>query len=138
LSLQSSQPYFDHNRSATASLTTQVKQPTQRYHNPKPDNRLSHLTQSQRSVLPRNSTSKFTPHTSMADKNQFSNYPPKSMFNQKSTSHQPISTHQFSNCKVCGRKNHRTIDCFYKRTTGCFNCGQSDNVRDCTLPPNFQ
>ncbi|CAM4979249.1 unnamed protein product [Rotaria socialis] len=46
--------------------------------------------------------------------------------------------HQLNSCKICGRQNHRTIDCFRKRTTECFNCGQNHFVRDCTMPPNFQ
>ncbi|CAF3763854.1 unnamed protein product [Rotaria socialis] len=33
--------------------------------------------------------------------------------------------HQLNSCKICGRQNHRTIDCFRKRTTECFNCGQN-------------
>ena len=44
----------------------------------------------------------------------------------------------YSQCRICGRNNHRTIDCFNKRSTGCFNCGQSHVVRDCPMPPNFQ
>ena len=45
---------------------------------------------------------------------------------------------QTSNCKVCNRTNHRTIDCYYKRRNGCYNCGRNHAVRDCTMPPNFQ
>ena len=48
------------------------------------------------------------------------------------------TSNRTSNCKVCGRTNHRTIDCFHKRQNGCFNCGRNHAVRDCTMPPNFQ
>ncbi|CAF2097323.1 unnamed protein product, partial [Rotaria magnacalcarata] len=46
-------------------------------------------------------------------------------FYTKYSNDQSTFQHQFNNCKICGRRNHRTIDCFRKRTTGCFNCGQN-------------
>jgi hypothetical protein len=45
---------------------------------------------------------------------------------QKQINHQQTLTDKFSNCKICNRTNHRTIDCFHKRTTGCFKCGQTN------------
>jgi hypothetical protein len=48
------------------------------------------------------------------------------------------TSNQTLNCKVCGRKNHRTIDCFHKQKNGCFNCDQDHLVRDCKSLPNFQ
>lgn len=59
----------------------------------------------------------------------------------KNTTPHPTTTrtpNRTSNCKVCGRPNHRTIDCFHKRQNGCFNCGRNHAVRDCTMPPHFQ
>lgn len=41
-------------------------------------------------------------------------------------------------CKVCGKQNHRSIDCFHKRLLGCYNCGEQHSVRDCQNPPHFQ
>ena len=58
--------------------------------------------------------------------------------NTPSNSNTKRTPYPLSNCKVCGRTNHRTIDCVYKRTNGCFNCGRNHAVRDCTMPPNFQ
>ncbi|CAF3145732.1 unnamed protein product [Rotaria sp. Silwood2] len=89
--------YDTFEKSPISSLTTWVKQPTPRYHNLKPDNRLSHLTHSQRSVPPRNSTHELTPRTVIPDKKQIPNYPSQSIFNKKSISNQPISPSQFSN-----------------------------------------
>ena len=35
-------------------------------------------------------------------------------------------------CLICGRTNHRTIDCYERKPNGCYKCGQSDHrVRDC-------
>ncbi|CAF4897542.1 unnamed protein product, partial [Rotaria sp. Silwood2] len=59
-------------------------------------------------------------------------------FNKKHINTQFTSQQQFNNCKICGRTNHQTIDCFHKRTTGCFNCGQNHHVGNCTMPQNFQ
>ena len=61
--------------------------------------------------------------------------------NTPSTYYQNYVTHpkqNFDQCKICGRNNHRTIDCVHKRATGCFNCGQPHVVRVCPMPPNFQ
>ena len=115
LSLESQQPHFNYDHSTASSLVTRTQPPYQYYHHPKRDNRQPYSTQPQR----------FT-------------HPPPSAFQRQQIHNQPRSQHQFNNCKVCNRTNHRTIDCFYKRSTGCFNCGQNHNVRDCILPPNFQ
>ena len=138
LSLHSQQPYFNYDRSAFSFLTTRVQKPTQHSHKLKPDNRLSHLARSQRSRHPRNSPPDFTPHAVTTNRKPIFKYTPQSLFDKTQIHKQPTSSHKFSHCKVCSRTNHRTIDCFYKRTAGCFNCGQNHNVRDCTLPPNFQ
>ncbi|CAF4961452.1 unnamed protein product [Rotaria socialis] len=35
-------------------------------------------------------------------------------------------------CLICNRKNHSTMNCFYKKDNGCFKCGQSNHrIRDC-------
>jgi hypothetical protein len=37
------------------------------------------------------------------------------------------STRQFKPCFICRRNNHRTIDCYNKKSNGCFKCGHSCN-----------
>ncbi|CAF3315199.1 unnamed protein product [Rotaria sp. Silwood2] len=139
VSLKSPQPYYNHDRSSAPSLTAMINQPKQDYRNLQQDNRLSYAKQSQRSVYLRNSVPEFTNQTStMFDKKQIRNFSPPSIFKNKLIHTQPSTQHQFTKCRICARTNHRTIDCFYKRTTGCFNCGHNHIVRDCTMPPNFQ
>jgi len=139
LLLDSQQRHLNYNHSSIPSLTTTVNQPKQYYNKMKHNNYVSHSAQSQSSVFQRNSIPTLGNRTSMVpDGKKIRNYPPQSILKKKPINNRPTSQHQFNNCKVCGRNNHRTIDCYYKRTTGCFNCGQNHNVRDCTLPPNFQ
>lgn len=61
--------------------------------------------------------------------------PPKSAAPSSSSARTPTT---FTVCKVCGRNNHRMIDCYHKRPSGCFNCGEKHHVRDCPSPPSFQ
>lgn len=140
LSLDTQQPSFNFDRSAMSSLTTRVAPlPPRQYYNRKPENRFPHST-STPSFVPKWNSAHTPQHrpSAMTDNTKTRQYPPKSNFPNKLTHNQSATTRPFSNCKVCGRTNHRTIDCFYKRATGCFNCGQHHNVRACTLPPNFQ
>jgi Retrotransposon gag protein len=57
---------------------------------------------------------------------------------QKTVAPQANASQKNITCKICGRKNHRTINCFYKKPTGCFKCGQDHMIRDCTMLTNFQ
>ncbi|CAF5071218.1 unnamed protein product, partial [Rotaria magnacalcarata] len=42
-----------------------------------------------------------------------------------------MNMRQYGPCSICQRNNHRTIDCYYKKPFGCYQCGQSDHrVRD--------
>ncbi len=134
LSLESSQPRYNGNNASTAT----IKQPKQHYHVMKQNTRFTNPVQSQSSVLKRNSIPQRTYQPLMLREQPIRNFQRQSMIKNKMIHNQATTQHQFSNCKVCGRRNHRTIDCFHKRTTGCFNCGQNHNIRDCTLPPNFQ
>jgi len=132
---QQQQPYFELNHPAIPSLTAMVKQSTQRYYT-KPDDRRSYPTSTQSSAHQRNSIPQAGNNSSIQRDKQIRNYS-KSSFKDKSIGNQSNTTNRFNNCKICSRKNHRTIDCFHKRPHGCFNCGQNHIVRDCPMPPNF-
>jgi len=138
LSLEPQQPYFDFNRSSIPSLTTMINQPKQYYRDMGQDNRLAHSTQTQSSVFQRNSNHENEKRSSLIPEKPIRNYTQQSIFKNKPINNQSPFQRQFNPCKICGRQNHRAIDCRYKRTTGCFNCGQEHVVRDCTMPPSFQ
>lgn len=62
--------------------------------------------------------------------------PPES--NKNTSSRFQQNYHQSHRCKVCGKRNHRSIDCLHRQSSGCYNCGQNHSVRDCQNPPHFQ
>jgi primase-polymerase (primpol)-like protein len=134
------QPHHDFNRQPlTPSFTATVKQNKQHHYNMNQDNRSMHPTQSRSSFFKRNSAPEFNNRASTIPHKQTRYYPPQPTFQKKVIHNQSTLQNKFSNCKICNRTNHRTIDCFYKHTTGCFKCGkQNHTVRDCTMPPNFQ
>jgi len=127
-------PLLDH--TSTPSLTAMIKQSRQYYYQKKHTNRYPNYTSTQSSAPKRNSTVQRENRTSIADKQTRNNTQQTSFRKQIYT--QSTNQNRSNNCKICGRLNHRTNDCFHKRTTGCYNCGQHHNVRDCTMPPNFQ
>lgn len=66
---------------------------------------------------------------------QHSNSQEQGKFRSKrSTTSRPsgTATRKFTPCLICQRENHRTIDCYQKKTSGCYKCGQSDHkIHDC-------
>ena len=138
LSIDAQQPYFDYNRSSNASLTAAIDPREQNYENTKRNNQWRQSTRIQSSGLKRNSGAEYA-------------RPPPLLFNstnrnslQKNTYYNKMNTFQSArpqnnvNCKICGRKNHRTIDCFHRQPTGCFKCGKNHMIRDCNMLSNFQ
>jgi hypothetical protein len=132
LSLESQQVQF--NRTTISPLTAAIKRPNEQYHPVNRDDRNPRSLPNRSSVVQRNSFHQMHNQTTRTP----GNYARQYTFNNKSTNNQSTSYPQFNQCKVCGRNNHRTIDCFYKQSTGCFNCGRSHLVRECTMPPHFQ
>lgn len=130
VSLESQHSSSSSQQAAMSSVAT-VSTQRQPYHSaPRPNTRSSPSTPSHQSAPTRQPSHAQTPRRTTV--------PFHSQSNPSYNRSQPVSQHSFSPCKVCGRKNHRTIDCFRKRPTGCFNCGAHHSVRDCPLPPNFQ
>lgn len=130
LSLESQQSAHETTSSTNPPVTTAIepKQHRSRYDN---------STFKQSSYNTRNSNLYIKRQTTGPPKQQrqqqrlpFNDTTPRSITTRRSN--------QTSNCKVCGRINHRTIDCFHKRKNGCFNCGRNHAVRNCLMPPNFQ
>ena len=136
LSFESNKPSFPYRQSQIPSLAIVTRRTNQYYSHAKQGDPPNPLLQ-QSSVIQRNPirTSKFpstTPNKSIR------NHLPSITFKRKQNDNLSSSQQKFNPCKICGRTNHRAIHCFYKRTTGCFNCGQNHIVRNCTMPPNFQ
>ncbi|CAF1384371.1 unnamed protein product [Rotaria sordida] len=138
LSIDSQQFDFNFNRPPIPSLTATVNPQKQYHYKIKYNNPTSRSTQFQSSVSRRNSDPIWGNRTStIPNTKQIRTYSSQSVLKQKPINTQPTSQHQFNNCKVCGRQNHRTIDCYYKRTIGCFNCGENHNPSTITSFPVY-
>lgn len=137
-SIESNKPYFAYNHSTAPPMTAMVKEPESPYQHTKQDGRHSHPTQTQSSVTQRNSFDTSGYGRSTMHKEPTRDEYQRRPFQNDRMNDQSTFRYTHSSCKVCGRRSHRTIDCFHKRATGCFNCGQNHIVRDCPMPPNFQ
>ncbi|CAF1495295.1 unnamed protein product [Rotaria magnacalcarata] len=138
LTLESRHSNFTYNHTTIPSLTAMIKQPKQHYQIMKMNDPIRHNTSMQRSVFKRNSDYSPESQSTFTSNKQIPMKLAQKPLYTKYSNDQSTFQYQFNNCKICGRQNHRTIDCFRKRTTGCFNCGQNHIVRDFTMPPNFQ
>jgi len=138
-SIEAQQPYFDNNRTSIPSLTAMINKSDQHYHQTKQNNRRSYPISTQRSVSRQNSIPQSGNRSTMKSNEQIPYNSQQFTYKQKPINHQQTLQNKFSNCKICNRTNHRTIDCFHKCTTGCFKCGQPDHtIRNCTMLQNFQ
>ncbi|CAF1291014.1 unnamed protein product [Rotaria magnacalcarata] len=45
--------------------------------------------------------------------------------------------HRSDSCLICNRKNHSTMNCFYKKSNGCSNCSTLNVIGETTLEINI-
>ena len=139
LSIESTKPNVASNHQQITSLTNMIEQPKPPYQFRNKMNPRSHSFTRQSSDYKRNSNYRYEPRPIFTPDKTIQHNSQQYEFKQKNYVNNHVrSQQQFNQCRICGRQNHRTINCFYKRTAGCFNCGQNHMVRDCTLPPSFQ
>ncbi|CAF4235885.1 unnamed protein product, partial [Rotaria sp. Silwood2] len=124
LSIEHMSPNIIVNHQQVSPFTAMINRPKQ-YYNLKQRNDHLYPLNSQSSVSQQNSIRQPQSRSTYTYRTPIQTYSQQKTFNKKYINNQFPSQQQFSNCKVCGRNNHRTIDCFYKRTTGCFNCANS-------------
>lgn len=138
LSINQQQPYFDYSRSSDPSLTAAIDPQKQNYENTKRNNQWRQSTRIQSSGVKRNSGAEYTRSPPFLSNSTSKNFLPRNIYYNKMNTFQSATPQNNVNCKICGRKNHRTIDCFHKQSTGCFKCGGNHMLRDCTRLSNFQ
>ncbi|CAF3387421.1 unnamed protein product, partial [Rotaria socialis] len=139
LSIESTKPNFEINHRQIPSLTNMIERPKQQYQFMNKMNPHSHSFTTQRSDYKRNSNYQYEPRSTFTpNKNMQYNSHQHELQQKNYINNQLLSQPLFNHCRICSRQNHRTIDCFHKQTTGCFNCGQNHTVRECTKPPSFQ
>ncbi|CAF4639166.1 unnamed protein product, partial [Rotaria sp. Silwood2] len=120
LSIDSIKPNFAINHQQIPSLTNMIEPPKQQYQFINKINPRSHSFTTQRSDYKRNSNYQYEPRSTFTpDKNNQHNshqheFKYKNYINKQFRSRQP----SFNQCRICGRQNHRRIDCFHKQTTG--------------------
>ncbi|CAF4492395.1 unnamed protein product [Didymodactylos carnosus] len=136
---QSYLPYFNNTVSTTLPRTTNQSQnpPPQTYTNSQPSN-VSYRPNPPYVRLqdpPNLQTSLAKPYNSV-NSQRSSIVRPRSSFSftnirQSQRTNGPSSdtlhqhTRQYDPCSICHRINHRTIDCYYRKSNGCYNCGHS-------------
>ena len=87
------------------------------YRSVKPNNNHPYPISTQRSILQMHSTRQLQPRPTMRANKQIRNNSQQVIFKKEQITTQSISRYQFKNCKICGQKNHRTIDYFHKGQT---------------------
>ncbi|CAF1609988.1 unnamed protein product [Rotaria sp. Silwood1] len=133
LSIENKQHNININYQQVPSFTAMINQPKQ-YNNYKKRNDYSYPLSSQSSVFQQNSIHQPEHRSVFISRTPIQINSQQKTFNKKHINTQFTSQQQFNNCKICGRTNHQTIDCFHKRTTGCFNCAGS---HDGGVPSKF-
>ncbi|CAF4493417.1 unnamed protein product [Didymodactylos carnosus] len=133
---QATQPYFIYNTDTTASVTSR---PFSRQY-------LSQLVSQPPSSLPCHQQMPYQQKTSIRQRTPVSRteyYQQTPPFSQNRDGVQNLLPHtnqvkpQLTPCLICKRANHRTIDCYSRKSSGRFKCGQSTHlVKDC--PQVFQ
>jgi hypothetical protein len=138
-SVEPQQSHFHQNGSSIPSLTAMVNKYNHRQQSMQQNDHRSYPISTRSSVSQRNSIPQFGNRSTIIPDKQISYNSQQITSRQKQINHQQTLPNKFSNCKICNRTNHRTIDCFHKRTTGCFKCGQTNHIiRDCTMLQHFQ
>lgn len=133
LTIESKQPEFSTYHSQNPSVAITMKQPTnQQYYTPYHDNS-AESSMKQWNSFPQQQYQSRTPFNKQWQPNERNAY-----FKTEYINHQSTPQSKFNNCRICGRNNHRTIDCFNKYPTGCFKCGGNHHFRQCPMLQNFQ
>ena len=94
-----------------------MRQSKEHYRSVKPNNNRSYPISTQRSILQLYSIRQFQSRSTMRADKQIRNNSQQIIFKKEQINTQSTSQYQFKNCKICGRKNQRTIDCFHKEQT---------------------
>lgn len=133
ISMDPQRPQFDFTHLPTSTTTAAIDTRQHNYQHTNRSYRPTQQTYTQSSDSRRNSNTKRT------DQSRTTSYPVGRAFSRQTWRHQgQITPRRELECKICNRKNHRTIDCHYKKPSGCFKCGQDHMVRDCKLLTHFQ
>jgi len=132
------QPQFDFSRPLHTTTTAAINTRKYDYQNDKRNGQSKQPMHIQSSDLQRNSDGRRAGSSQLSSNSIRRNVFRRNGQTKKPSTLQANTSQQRLNCLVCGRKNHRTIDCFHKQKSGCFKCGEDHMIRDCKMLTNFQ
>lgn len=133
LSIESQQSQFSMYHPQNPSVATTIKQPPVQQYCRQQNNGSEQSSINQWNSLQAQQRQPRIPFSTTWQSNS-----PNSHDKTEQVHQQSIQYAKFYDCRICGRNNHRTIDCFYKHTTGCFKCGENHQFRQCPMLQNFQ
>lgn len=131
------QPQFDFSRPIhTTTATINARQYD--FRNDERNYQAKQQVNKQSSDLERNLNTRRVGRTQIPSNSTRRTFPTRNWQTTKTPISQANTSKQNLHCMICDRKNHRTIDCFYKKKSGCFKCGEDHMIRDCEMLTNFQ
>jgi hypothetical protein len=132
------QPQFDFSRPIHTTATATINTRKYDFRNDKQNYHVKQSFNKQSSDLERNLNTRRVEPTQTSFNSTRNTFSRRNWQTNKPFTPQANTSRQNLNCKICGRKNHRTIDCFHKKKSGCFKCGENHMIRDCKMLTNFQ
>ncbi len=138
MSMDPQQPQFDFSRFPNSTTTAAVDTRPRNYQNNSRNYQSTQQGYTQSSDSQRNSDTQRTDQPQTSSQSTRRTYSRQTWRNQNQTTSQANPPQKNLPCLVCNRTNHRTVDCRYKKPSGCFKCGEDHKIRDCKLLKNFQ
>jgi hypothetical protein len=132
------QPQFDFNLTLHTTTTATLSTRKHDLRNDKRNYQAKQLFNRQSSDLERNLNTRRVGPTQPSSNSTRRTFSRQNWQDKKPFTPQANASQQNFDCKICGRTNHRTIDCSYKKKSGCFKCGEDHMIRDCKMITNFQ
>jgi hypothetical protein len=132
------QPQFDFNRPLHTATTATTYTRKHDFRNDKRNYQVQQSFNKESSDWERNLNTKRVEAMQPSSDSTRRTFSRRSWQAKKPPTSQANTSQRNLNCKVCGRKNHRTIDCYHKKKSGCFKCGEDHMIRDCKMLTNFQ
>ena len=135
--IKHTQPFATYHLASRANATTKTNKPVHELPTRGQPDRYAQTTTKQSSDQNRNSNAHVTYSTTNISRAVSTQRYNPARQRQPGFNRQE-GTDKYYPCRICGRSNHRSIDCRHRQTSGCYNCGENHLVHNCPKPPHFQ